>query len=88
MGEEGYTDPRALQASPGPDLFPSSSQTNEFELEISEPILECLWSRCNLSIDCSGAGFDALVKRRHSRHSREGGSPEVLEFPGFPFSRE
>ena len=55
MGEEGHTDHRALQAPPGPDLFPSSSQTNEFELEISEPILECLWSRCNLSIDCSGA---------------------------------
>jgi len=32
--------------------------------------------------------FDNLVKRPYRRHSREGGSPELLEFSGFPFSRE
>ena len=30
---------------------------------------------------------DGLVKSPPSRHSREGGSLEVLEIPGFPFSR-
>jgi len=32
--------------------------------------------------------IDALAKSLHNRHSPEGESPEVLEFPGFPFSRE
>jgi len=36
----------------------------------------------------SGVKEDALVKSPPSRHSREGGSPEVLKIPGFPFSRE
>ena len=31
---------------------------------------------------------DAFVKSPPGRHSRVGGSPELLEFPGFPFSRE
>jgi hypothetical protein len=34
------------------------------------------------------AKFDGIVKSFQSRHSREGGSPELLEIPGFPFSRE
>jgi len=31
---------------------------------------------------------DGLVKNLKGRHSRKSGSPEVLEFPGFPLSRE
>ncbi len=31
---------------------------------------------------------DGLVKSLQGRHSREGGSPEVIDFPGFPLSRE
>ena len=31
---------------------------------------------------------DGLVKSLQVRHSRESGSPQVLEFPGFPLSRE
>jgi len=29
--------------------------------------------------------IDGFVKSPPSRHSREGGSPEALEIPGFPF---
>jgi hypothetical protein len=32
--------------------------------------------------------FDGLVKSLQGRHSREGGSPEPVDFPGFPLSRE
>jgi len=32
--------------------------------------------------------FDGLVKSLQGRHSRERGSPEVIDFPGFPLSRE
>ena len=31
---------------------------------------------------------DGLVKSLQARHSRERGSPEVVDFPGFPRSRE
>ena len=31
---------------------------------------------------------DSLVKSLQVRHSRERGSPEVVDFPGFPRSRE
>jgi len=32
--------------------------------------------------------FDEFVKSPQGRHSREGGSPEMLEKTGFPPSRE
>jgi len=32
--------------------------------------------------------IDGLVKSLQGRHSRERGSPEVVDFPGFPHSRE
>ena len=32
--------------------------------------------------------IDELVKSLQGRHSRERGSPEVADFPGFPHSRE
>ena len=32
--------------------------------------------------------FDVLVKSLQDRHPRESGSPEVIDFPGFPLSRE
>jgi hypothetical protein len=32
--------------------------------------------------------IDELVKSQKSRHSREGGSPELLDSTGFPLSRE
>jgi hypothetical protein len=32
--------------------------------------------------------IDETVKSTPGRHSREGGSPEPFEIPGFPFSRE
>jgi len=31
---------------------------------------------------------DGLVKSLQSRHSREGGNPQTVQFPGFPLSRE
>jgi hypothetical protein len=31
---------------------------------------------------------DGLVKSQKSRRSREGGSPELIDFTGFPLSRE
>jgi len=34
------------------------------------------------------ANLDGLVKSLQGRHSRESGSPEVVDFPGFPRSRE
>jgi len=39
-------------------------------------------------ISYGGLKIDGLVKNLKGRHSRKGGSPEVLEFPGFPLSRE
>ena len=36
----------------------------------------------------SNPHIDGLVKSLQGRHSREGGSPEVVDFPGFPPSRE
>jgi len=32
--------------------------------------------------------IDGFVKSFQGRYSREGGSPQVVEFPGFPLSRE
>jgi hypothetical protein len=32
--------------------------------------------------------FDELVKSLKTGHSRESGSPELLDLPGFPLSRE
>ncbi len=32
--------------------------------------------------------FDGLVKSLQGRNSRESGSPQVVEFPGFPLLRE
>jgi len=32
--------------------------------------------------------FDGFVNSLQARHSRERGSPEVIDFPGFPLSRE
>jgi hypothetical protein len=32
--------------------------------------------------------FDDLVKSQKGRHSRAGGSPELLDLTGFPLSRE
>ena len=50
--------------------------------EIGPLLRRATWSVENL------CNIDGFVKSPHSRHSREGGSPEVREFPGFPFSRE
>ncbi len=36
----------------------------------------------------TSANFDGLVKSLQGRHSRERGSPEAADFPGFPRSRE
>jgi len=36
----------------------------------------------------TGSKLDGLVKSLRGRHSRERGSPEVVDFPGFPLSRE
>jgi len=32
--------------------------------------------------------IDGLVKSLQGRHSRESGSPELVDFTGFPLSRE
>jgi len=32
--------------------------------------------------------FDGFAKSLQARHSRVGGSPELIDFPGFPLSRE
>jgi hypothetical protein len=32
--------------------------------------------------------FDGTEKRPQARHSRAGGSPEWIDLPGFPLSRE
>jgi len=41
-----------------------------------------------LTIDNWLLNIDGLVKSLQGRHSRESGSPEVIDFPGFPRSRE
>jgi len=32
--------------------------------------------------------YDSLVKSLQARHSRESGNPELVDFTGFPLSRE
>jgi len=56
------------------------------KLEIRNLIL--IGSLVHFTYPVSSFKFDGFVKSLQSRHSREGGTPQVIDFPVFPPSRE
>jgi len=73
-------------------LFDSQITTENPLFQTKWSLLGNLWREENTTsiLKCHGyrLNFDEFVKSPQGCHSRDGGSPEVVDFPGFPPSRE
>ena len=75
------------------ELVPGLSRVGRVMVSIAYPlslgiVFSSLVVKAHFILVSVFVNIDAFVKGPYSRLSREGGSPELLEFPGFPFSRE